>query len=116
MTFRIIRDSQIRTTLLRAILANQIHRESQQMRGLQRLSEVTKSVLTDMDDEAGAVADELLAAKADSQTVIAGFKAFVGEIKANTAQVRDVLAQLTNGGPAGPLPDIAGSPGAAPLA
>jgi hypothetical protein len=79
------------------------------MRGLQRLSEVTQSVLTDMDNEAGLVADELLAAKADSITVISGFKAFVGEIKANTQRVRDVLAQLTNGAPPGPLPDTAAS-------
>lgn len=89
------------------------------MRGLQRLSEVTQSVLTDMDDEAGKVADELLAAKADSQVVISGFKAFVGEIKANTQRVKDVLAQLTNGAPPGPLPDTVASPApdaAVPLA
>lgn len=79
------------------------------MRGLQRLATVTQSVLTDMDDEAGKVADDLLVAKADSVTVIAGFSAFVGEIKANTQRVRDVLSQLTNGAPPGPLPDTAAS-------
>lgn len=83
------------------------------MRGLQRLATVTQSVLKDMDDQAGAVADELSAAQADSVQVIAGFQAFVGEIKANTARVKDVLNQLTNGAPADPLPDTAASPSAA---
>jgi hypothetical protein len=69
------------------------------MRGLQRLANATQSVLKDMDDEAGAVADELIAAQAETKEVIAGFKGVVGDIRANNQAVRDVLAQITNGPP-----------------
>lgn len=72
-------------------------KEERNMRGMQRLANATQTVLKDMDAEAGKVADDLIAAQADSRDVLDGFQRFVGEIKANTAQVRDVLAQLTNG-------------------
>jgi hypothetical protein len=79
------------------------------MRGMQRLATVMHSGLQEMDDEAGAVADEFVAAKADSVAVIAGFKAHVGDIRAATAEVKNLLNQLTNGAPvaeggATPLP------------
>lgn len=77
------------------------------MRGLQRLANATQSVLKDMDDEAGQVADELIAAQAETKEVIAGFKGVVGDIRANNQAVRDVLAQITNGGP--PLDGAASS-------
>ncbi len=105
LTFRLIRDSQIRTTLLLAILQMQVHRESYQMRGMQRLANVMHSGLQEMDDEAGKVADEFVAAKTESEQVIAGFKAHVGDIRAATAEVRALLGQLTNS----PLPDTAAS-------
>jgi hypothetical protein len=79
------------------------------MRGMQRLANVMHSGLQEMDDEAGAVADEFVAAKAESAAVIAGFKAHVGDIREATAEVRALLGQLTNGptqgeGGATPLP------------
>lgn len=78
------------------------------MRGLQRLANVTQSIFADMDAEAGAVADELTAAKAESATVVAGFKEVAGTIRASTKDARNILNQLTNGaadvGGATPLP------------
>lgn len=101
--------------LLDLHLSRSIQRlKAPKMRGMQRLAAATQSVLKDMDDEAGKIADELSAAQADSVTVIAGFKSFVAEIRANTENVRHTLAQLTNGAPPGPLPDTVASPPATP--
>lgn len=70
------------------------------MRGLQRLANATRAVVSDMDAQAEALATELEAATADSKQALAGFGQYISEIKANTAEVRDVLNQLTNS----PLP------------
>jgi hypothetical protein len=67
---------------------------------MQRLANVMHNGLQEMDDKAGAVADEFVSAKAESEAVIAGFEAHVGDIRAATAEVRGLLAQLTNGAPA----------------
>jgi hypothetical protein len=76
---------------------------------MKRLADVMHNGLQEMDDEASAVADEFVSAKAESVAVIAGFKAHVGDIREATAEVRTLLAQLTNGpslqeGGATPLP------------
>jgi cell division FtsZ-interacting protein ZapD len=70
------------------------------MRGLQRLANATRAVVSDMDAQADALATELETATADSKQALAGFGQYISEIKANTAEVRDVLNQLTNS----PLP------------
>lgn len=67
------------------------------MRGMSRLAHATQTVLKDMDDQAGKIADELIAAQAESQALMSGFAGVVGDLKANNQAVRDVLAQLTNG-------------------
>jgi hypothetical protein len=69
--------------------------------------------LQEMDDEAGAVADEFVSAKADSEAVIAGFRSHVGDIRAATAEVKNLLNQLTNGAPA--AAEAVASGGATPL-
>jgi hypothetical protein len=78
---------------------------------MQRLANVMHSGLQEMDDKAGAVADEFVSAKAESEAVIAGFEAHVGDIRAATAEVKNLLNQLTNGAPA----EVAASGGATPL-
>lgn len=70
-----------------------------EMRGMSRLAQATRTVLQSMDDEAGQVADELIAAQAESKVVIEGFRGVVSDIKANNQEVRDILAQLTNSPP-----------------
>lgn len=79
-----------------------------EMRGVNRLADVAQRIFKELDSEADLAADELLAAKAESATVVAGYRQVAGDIREGTKAALNTLNQLTNGIP---LPDGSGSNG-----
>lgn len=72
--------------------------ESKHMRGMQRLSNVTQTVLKDMDAKADAVADRIVAGQARAAEVIEKFTTVAVGIENTANEVEAALAQFTNGG------------------
>lgn len=70
--------------------------ESKHMRGMQRLSNVTQTVLKDMDAKADAVADRIVAGQARAAQVIEKFGNVADAIETTANEVESALAQFSN--------------------
>lgn len=66
------------------------------MRGMQRLSNVTQTVLKDMDAKADAVADRVIAGQARAAAVIEKFGNVADAIERTADEVESALAQFSN--------------------
>lgn len=76
-----------------------------QMRGLNRLANLAQTIMEDIDKEANAVADELVAAKQSARETIGHFRDHAGTIRKVADDVKAQLGQISN------MPPTPGSEG-----
>jgi hypothetical protein len=75
------------------------------MRGLNRLANLAQTIMEDIDKEADAVADDLMAAKLEAKATIGHFREHAGAIRKVADDVKAQLGQISN------LPPTEGSGG-----
>ena len=66
------------------------------MRGMQRLANITQTVLKDMDAKADAVADRIVAGQERASAVIGKFGSVADAIEATANEVEAALGQFSN--------------------
>lgn len=66
------------------------------MHGLNRLANLAQSIMGDIDKEANAVADELVAAKQSATETIGRFREHAGTIRKVAEDVKAQLGQISN--------------------
>lgn len=71
-------------------------KEARPMRGLQRLANLTGSIVKQMDADADAVADRLVAAQARHEGTLAKFKEFTAAVEHAADEAEAALGQISN--------------------
>jgi hypothetical protein len=74
--------------------------EGDHMRGLERLTSLAQTAMEDIDNQAGAAADRIVAAKERAAAAVEGFSNLAVSMEDKARLVERALAQLTNSPPA----------------
>jgi hypothetical protein len=69
------------------------------MRGMQRLAHLTQTIVADLDKEADAVADHLVAGQDRAKAAIDKFRDYAGSIHQTADEIERALGQITNSPP-----------------
>lgn len=66
------------------------------MQGLNRLANLAKTIMSDIDKEADSAADELVAAKTEAMATVGHFRTHAGAIRKVADDVKAQLGQISN--------------------
>jgi hypothetical protein len=75
---------------------NALSKEAKPMRGLQRLANLTGTIVKQMDADADAVADRLVAAQARHEGTLSKFKEFTAAVEHAADEAEAALGQISN--------------------